>query len=408
MQNHIRLDDVLARDVAPRWFEGVAVIQLLARQLLGSGWNGTGFPRAADILIGPGGSLATTEAADGDPVKAAAHLLAQMLSDDAPVRLRLAVSQATATDSSYATLTELSAALEYFERPDPASIVDALRQRALLAAPREVLAPTRIDAVPSSGKTPSPASRPASVGVNRLALVAATLAAVACASVWLFGLGRSPHPATAEIAPNEHGKAVAAPKRPGVKRGASTAGPEQIRGGTAARRMNSGSGESSSNSGESGSTARKAARDAPPTLQVTIEDSSYRYPEESSFEQPSDVAAPAEPPVDSPGSRDAHPGTALSIAKKIYSKADPEVTLPVSVYPRFPPEPPGIDVTGRMVLELTISDVGLVERVRTVTTPRNIHEFMLLSAAKAWRFEPARIDGRAVRFRHMMAIPATP
>jgi hypothetical protein len=401
MQNHIRLDDVLARDVAPRWFEGVAVIQLLVRQLLGSGWDGASFPRAVDVLIGPGGSLATTGAANGNPVGAAAHLLAQMLSDDAPVRLRLAVSQATATDSAYATLTEFSAALEYFERPDPASIVDALRQRALLAAPRELLAPTPIDAVPATGKIPAPPPRPASVRVNRLAVLAATLAAVACASVWLFGVGRFPHSATAEIAPNQHGQAGAAPKRPGTKRSAPTAAAEKVRGGTAAGRMNS-------LSGEPGSTARKAARDAPPMLQVTVEDSSYRYPEEPSFEEATDVEARAEPPVDAPGIRDPHPGTAVAAANKIYSKADAQVTLPVSVYPRFPPEPPGIDVTGRMVLELTISDIGLVERVRTVTTPRNIHEFMLLSAAKAWRFEPARIGGRAVRFRHMMAIPATP
>ena len=28
-----RLDDLLARDVVPQWFEGVAVIQLVCRQL---------------------------------------------------------------------------------------------------------------------------------------------------------------------------------------------------------------------------------------------------------------------------------------------------------------------------------------------------------------------------------------
>ena len=140
-------------------------------------------------------------------------------------------------------------------------------------------------------------------------------------------------------------------------------------------------------------------------LQVSVESSSYRYPELSS-EQASGVVAGAELPVASIW--DAPPAATFPIADRIYSKTDLQVTLPVSVYPRFPPEPPGTNMTGRMVLELTISDVGLVERVRTVTMPRNIHEFMLLSAAKAWRFEPARIGGHAVRFRHLMVIPATP
>jgi hypothetical protein len=55
---------------------------------------------------------------------------------------------------------------------------------------------------------------------------------------------------------------------------------------------------------------------------------------------------------------------------------------------------------------LTIAANGLVERVRMLTTPRNVHEFMLLSAAKAWRFEPARIGDRAVRFRQLVVLTA--
>jgi len=47
---------------------------------------------------------------------------------------------------------------------------------------------------------------------------------------------------------------------------------------------------------------------------------------------------------------------------------------------------------------------GRVEHVRLRTPPRDVHEFMLVSAAKAWRFEPATVDGRPVRFRHSVAI----
>ena len=91
---------------------------------------------------------------------------------------------------------------------------------------------------------------------------------------------------------------------------------------------------------------------------------------------------------------------------RIYSKADSDVTLPLSVYPKLPPEQSGVDTSSRTMLELTIAANGLVERVRMLTAPRNVHEFMLLSAAKAWRFEPAKVGDRAVRFRHMVVLTA--
>ena len=82
------------------------------------------------------------------------------------------------------------------------------------------------------------------------------------------------------------------------------------------------------------------------------------------------------------------------------------MTPPLNVYPKFPTQSPSSDVNSRTVLELTIAKDGVVEHVKMLTIPRNIHEFMLLSAAKAWRFEPARIGGRAVRFRHTVALDA--
>jgi hypothetical protein len=212
----------------------------------------------------------------------------------------------------------------------------------------------------------------------------------------LFGFGPALQPATAELAPSEHQKPAAAAKRSAAKRGM---GPQKPSAAPAARPPNS-------RSEQAKSTTRTLTHDAPPVLQVSVNGSYYRYPGLSPSEQASDVTAGAQPYVDISAIWDAQQSTALPIANRIYSNADPGVTLPVSVYPRFSPDPPGIDVTGRMILELTISDVGLVERVRTVTIPRNIHEFMLLSAAKAWRFEPARVAGHAVRFRHLMAIPA--
>jgi hypothetical protein len=88
----------------------------------------------------------------------------------------------------------------------------------------------------------------------------------------------------------------------------------------------------------------------------------------------------------------------------IYSKADSGVTPPRQVYPALPAQPPTEMKSAFTVVDLVIAPDGLVERVHLRTTPRDIHEFMLLSAAKAWRFEPALLDGRPVRFLLSVAL----
>ena len=92
---------------------------------------------------------------------------------------------------------------------------------------------------------------------------------------------------------------------------------------------------------------------------------------------------------------------------RIYTRTDANVTLPLNVYPKFPTQLAASDTSRRAVLELTIAKDGLVEGVKMLTAPRNIHEFMLLSAVKAWRFEPARLGGRAIRFRQTLTIDAS-
>jgi len=91
--------------------------------------------------------------------------------------------------------------------------------------------------------------------------------------------------------------------------------------------------------------------------------------------------------------------------EQIYSRNDQAVTPPRQVYPALPAKPsPGSRAEDLTVLDLVVSAEGLVEHVRMRTPPRDIHEFMLVSAAKAWRFEPATLDGQRVRFRHSVAI----
>ena len=402
MQNHIRLDDLLARDVGARWFEGVAVIQLVCRQLLAQPSSSSGFPRAADILIGPGGSISVARESAGNPVQAAAHVLALMLSDDVPVRLRLAVSQATASASGYSSLAEFSEALAYFERPGPESIVDALRQRALLAPPRQ-MAPSH-QVVPSAAAQPPAAPLPAAARrrVSWVPLTMVTIAAIACASVWLIGLSGIQPLSAPEVETTESAKPVAPEKGSGRKRSTKSVSVPDGQSASAAR--------AATKERESARVTRASVLEPAPVLQVSGWTVSYSYPElpPSAVPVVEEVGDEDQIVVGASASSGHHEPDLEQTGERIYSKADREVTLPLNVYPRLPPEPPGLNPTARTILELTITTDGLVERVKMLSTPRNIHEFMLLSAAKAWRFEPATMAGRPVRFRHTMVLTAMP
>jgi len=398
MQNQFRLDDLLARDVVPQWFEGVAVVQLICRQLHGQGLANSRFPRPEQILIATGGSVTLTGGSDEHPVEAAAHVLGLMAGSDVPVRLRLSISQATARDGGYASLAEFSDALAYFERPNPEAIVESFRQRAMAAVRREVApVPVRIEAPPVREKQSAPAPVAAPSGVSRLALIAATFSALACASIWLLG-HRVTNDQTVVAATAEKTESAEPTKHTRTKN--PTVAPAQPRSIISLNAPATGPAEARA------SAPTRSISEPAPKLQVIATTLSYAYPESLPVASAAQFSAPIESPfVTSDAVVVVDPIDRVS--DRIYSPADLQVTVPISVYPKLPNEPPGPRV-GRTLLELTIAADGLVERVKMLSAPRNIHEFMFVSAAKAWRFEPARLDGRPVRFRQTLALTPMP
>ena len=89
----IRLDDLLARGITLQWAEAVALVQAACRQLVVTA--ASGFPSTAQIMLYEEGAAVALATVDQPQVRAAAHLLASVLTDDVPVQLRLLVSQAT-------------------------------------------------------------------------------------------------------------------------------------------------------------------------------------------------------------------------------------------------------------------------------------------------------------------------
>ena len=86
-----------------------------------------------------------------------------------------------------------------------------------------------------------------------------------------------------------------------------------------------------------------------------------------------------------------------------YSRDSAGVLPPVGVRPQLPKELPAhVDRSTLARIELVILQDGTVESVKLLGEPRHVIDSMLLSAAKAWEFQPAMKDGRPVRYRKVV------
>ena len=387
--DQIRLDDLLERDVSVRWFEGVALVQALCRQLSARSGSDGIFPGASQITLASDGTVAIGGVAATRAVPAAAHLLARMLSDDTPVRLRLVVTQATAEGAGSTSLHELSETLAYFERPNAEGILSALHARAAVAPPsqRREAAATE----PVADRTPPPSSpEPRAQKTGRPVLrIAAAILLLAITALFARAGSRSGHLASiveslkSAVAPPAEATATPVPQAD-TSKGKRAKAPR-----------------ATENTGPSGAPARGPRLSAAPVLAA----SAVPFPFTFRAAPRIVIAQPVLGDVPSAHAFYDVEAAAVDGSDTIYSPGDPSVTPPRQVYPALPANPsPGTRAEDLTVLDMIIAADGLVEQVRLRTPPRDIHEFMLVSAAKAWRFDPARVNGRPVRFRHSVAI----
>ena len=84
----------------------------------------------------------------------------------------------------------------------------------------------------------------------------------------------------------------------------------------------------------------------------------------------------------------------------VFTSGDHDVTPALLVRPQLPTQLVDLADTSHIsTLDLMIDEFGRVQRVHLDSVRNNINEKMLLSAAKAWIFQPAMRDGRPVRYR---------
>ena len=88
----------------------------------------------------------------------------------------------------------------------------------------------------------------------------------------------------------------------------------------------------------------------------------------------------------------------------VFDRRDVDVTPPlmhrVRLRSAFRPGPLSQAISEETgLVEVVVSVSGTVESAKFVTKPFSVHEAMLLSAVKAWRFRPGTRHGHAIRYR---------
>ena len=109
------------------------------------------------------------------------------------------------------------------------------------------------------------------------------------------------------------------------------------------------------------------------------------------------VAAPAPPPVPQVD------------PNRVYTTDDSDVTPPVPVRQDVPRIPPSLALQARDhgVLDLTIDERG---RVVSLTVRQSVHpmyDTLLTTAAREWRYQPATLAGKPVKFRKLIQVNVT-
>jgi hypothetical protein len=352
-----------------------------------------------------------------EPVRRLGQLLQALLTQSAPpVQLRLVISQATAPQPAYGSIGEFSETLAYFERPGRAAVIRALHARALEALESiEAGPPPTLDTMAplpgAAAKPPSIRQRRTAARGDRRPLLFLTVALVGAvsvvAAVFYAKIPRSVqqrHDVSKVVvkASDAVGSALlsgasALTERAGLGRLVSTSEAGTVAAAAPAPKV-------AAPATAAPARHTHAAPRTPPAATFQVFDLDAQAPLD-------DVALPARDVDPRPAAR--RNGSDLSASLptlpfvsapdvQIYSPESDGVVPPVSVRPQFRRQlPENVNIADLGRIELIILEDGTVSSVKLLT-PASVSDGMMLSAAKAWEFEPAQKDGHPVKFRKVV------
>jgi protein TonB len=102
------------------------------------------------------------------------------------------------------------------------------------------------------------------------------------------------------------------------------------------------------------------------------------------------------------------PGLLLAAGEhsaRVYTAEDEGVAPPTMVSPKLPSEPRPDSWQSGSYIDVVVDERGQVQQVRLRSSDATLNDRMIVAAAKAWQFEPARKDGVAVKY--VLRVPVT-
>ena len=389
----LSIEDILRREVLINWDEAVAVVEDVCALLAPAE---RGVPDAADLFITDGAVVQRQRARTQSDVTSAGRLLHSLLStaSNTPVPLRLFVTQASA-QGTYASIAAFASALAYFGKPSRRELIRALYLRCIPAASTTaalVHAPE-----PKRNDPPAPTPQPAQPRRAVLRWAIASLAVIVLSAVGVrLWWGKSNFAADATL------PSLMAEMREAMGKlvnGSSPAEPAEPPAAVAppARR-----------DAHADARVDRRPEEAPRLVSRALGSPSPPRPRSRRRPSPPMPVLIAAPPSAELSSRNADEAAREAIALTIYSSRDADVEPPLLLYPQIPTNLMLAGENRLNIMELLISETGAVERVRLVAGPTRLPDVMLLSGAKAWRFQPASREGEAVRYRALVSWAGTP
>ena len=415
----ILVADLPARKLLRAWQEAVAIVQELA-DTVGRAGPAAKVPNLEHVALGLDGDLVILPGSP--PPDHAARQLAQTLQvlingTGAPPELRRLVTENTGDTPTHASVEEFARALAIFERPgrqadiagvvarDPSAQADSKMDSELerLRARAREAAETRSKQDRSARTRPRRRWWRAPVAACVLVLVGATTLP---AALWLRSDPRGVATSSAlRTLVSRTGDRLGRMVRSGVN--AVIASRETL----PAPELN----ESPQPAAQSAPTsvAERRWADAPRTAPPS--DSLGEPAVQTGAQTGAPRALVLSPIEDAQGAIEARGGEGEpdSVPRElggapviyapavpvIYTPADAEVIPAVMLRPYIPSTGPHPAPAETGVLEIVVSETGIVERVRLISTANRFQERMLVAAAKAWKFRPALKDGQPVKYR---------
>jgi TonB family protein len=121
------------------------------------------------------------------------------------------------------------------------------------------------------------------------------------------------------------------------------------------------------------------------------------------------AAAPPPEPVKKEPAPPPPPPVPQVDPNRIYTADDADVTPPVAIRQDVPRIPPALaqQARPRGVLDITIDEHGRVIGITVRVSVHPMYDTLLTTAARDWRYQPATVAGKPVKFRKLIQVNVT-